>query len=296
MPNELVVEIKPIKSILDLKRTHGIQQQAWGIRDINIIPYTHLIAIQHSGGFVLGAYIKDRLVGFLYSQIGKSDNQIYLLNLGMAVLPTYQNKGIGTKLNLVQREMALTQNIDLILWLYDPFEGKNALISIEKLGGIVNTYVRDIYGSVEEPRQIGLATDQFLLQWHLKHPQTLAILNGEREPALPNVWEKNYRPVNYANWGSGLPRPIATDLDLDDDVLTVQVPSSLDIIRRKDIQIASGWRNTTRIIFETYFDRGYAVTGFASDKGADTPNIYRLERINDTELVDFSSWKNDKED
>jgi predicted GNAT superfamily acetyltransferase len=292
------LEIKPIRSLFDLKRTHDIQRNTWGYRDLMIIPYTQLVSAQHSGGTLLGAYLDGELVGFVYGYLGMSGGSLYLFSQRMGVLPSVQSRGIGAALKLAQREQMLRQGIDLIVWSYDPLEGKNAMLNIEKLGGIVRTYVRDIYGRVENPLQAGLAMDRFLLEWHLMSDRVRQYIRGEILRPTPQAWlaEKDYRLVNYANWDSELPRPIAADLELDDDVLLVQVPANLQVIKRRDLAIARGWRTTTRAIFETYFRRGYVITGFASEKKLDRPNIYKMEKISVKSSMDFSSWAAGLED
>lgn len=292
------LEIKPIRSLYDLKRVHDIQRQTWGYRDLMVIPYTQLVSVQHSGGTLLGAYVKGQLVGFVYGYLGMSGSSLYLFSQRMGVLPNMQSKGIGMALKLAQREQMLRQGIDLIIWTYDPLLGKNAMLNIEKLGGIVRTYVREIYGRVENPLQAGLATDRFLCEWHLLSEHVRERIHNPHQPPTPRDWldRDDYRLVNYANWASELPRPIAADLELDDPVLLVQVPSNIQTIKRRDLAIARGWSATTRQIFESYFQHGYVITGFASEKKLNTPNVYRLEKISIASTVDFSSWISGIED
>ena len=161
------LEIKPIRSLFHLKRTHDIQRHVWGYRDDMIIPYTHMITVQHNGGTLLGAYVDGELVGFVYGYLGMSQGTLYLFSQRMGVLPAFQSHNIGTRLKLAQREQMLRQGIDIIVWTYDPLEGRNATLNIEKLGGVVRSYARDIYGHVQNPLQTGLTTDRFLLEWHL---------------------------------------------------------------------------------------------------------------------------------
>ncbi len=286
------LEIRPIRSLFDLKRVHDIQRQTWGYRDLMVIPYTQLISAQHSGGTLLGAYVDGVLVGFVYGYLGMSGGSLYLFSQRMGVLPNMQSKGIGMALKLAQREQMLRQGIDLIVWTYDPLLGKNAMLNIEKLGGIVRTYVREIYGRVENPLQIGLATDRFLCEWHLLSDRVRERIHHPHPSPKPNdlLDNESYRLVNYANWSSDLPRPIAADLELDDPVLLVQVPSNIQSIKRRDLAVARGWSATTRQIFESYFKRGYVITGFASDKEPNKPNIYKLEKVSIASTVDFSSW------
>jgi len=292
------LEIKPIRSLFDLKRVHDIQRQTWGYRDLMVIPYTQLISVQHSGGTLLGAYVDGMLVGFVYGYLGMSGGSLYLFSQRMGVLPNMQSQGIGMALKLAQREQMLRQGIDLIVWTYDPLLGKNAMLNIEKLGGIVRTYVREIYGRVDNPLQAGLATDRFLCEWHLLSDRVRDRIHNSYVASTPSQWlgENGYRLINYTNWNSDLPRPIAADLELDDPVLLVQVPSNIQTIKRRDLSVARGWSATTRQIFESYFNRGYVITGFASEKQINKPNVYKLEKISIASTVDFSSWVSGIED
>ena len=139
----------------------------WGYSDLMVFPYTILISMQHNGGVLLGAYVNDELAGFVAGYLGMAGAKLYLFSQRMGVLPEYQSQGLGYRLKVAQREQMLRQGIDIIVWTYDPLEGKNATLNIEKLGGVVRSYARDIYGSVQNPLQTGLTTDRFLLEWHL---------------------------------------------------------------------------------------------------------------------------------
>ena len=55
---------------------------------------------------------------------------------------------------------------------------------------------------------------------------------------------------------------------------------------------ARNWRTITRTIFESYFQRGYVVTGFSSSLQSRLPNLYRLERESFPAPIDFSAWAN----
>jgi predicted GNAT superfamily acetyltransferase len=259
-----------------------------------VFPYTQLISSAHNGGVLLGAYDGPDLVGFVYGYLGMSGAKLYLFSQRMGVLPSYQSQGIGMKLKLAQRDQMLRKGIDLIVWTYDPLLGKNATLNIEKLGGIVRHYARDIYGAVNNPLQVGLSTDRFLLEWELMSDRVRGRIRstGPRPRAEDWLNENNYQFVNYAAWEGNLPRPMAMDLELDDDVLLVQIPPDLNAIKKVDLGIARGWRESTRDIFETYFRRGYVLTGFARSFEPEMPNVYKIERIEHPTTSDFSSWVN----
>lgn len=286
------IKIRPINTLTDLRKCHEIQRATWGFTDLMVFPYTQLISAAHNGGTLLGAYDGLNLVGFVYGYLGMSGSKLYLFSQRMGVLPSYQSAGIGMKLKLAQRDQMLRQGIDMIVWTYDPLLGKNASLNIEKLGGIVRHYARDIYGAVSNPLQVGLSTDRFLLEWELMSDRVRQRIRSKEPRPLAEMWLKNnhHHFVNYVTWDSDLPRPIASDLEMDDPALLVQIPYDLNMIKKMDLGLARGWRESTRDIFETYFRRGYVVTGFARSTGAHIPNIYKIEQAELPTTSDFSSW------
>jgi predicted GNAT superfamily acetyltransferase len=286
------IKVRPIKTLTDLRKCHEIQRETWGYTDLMVFPYTQLISAAHNGGVLQGAYDGPDLVGFVFGYLGMSGAKLYLFSQRMGVLPNYQALGIGAKLKLAQRDQMLRQGIDLIVWTYDPLLGKNAMLNVEKLGGFVRHYARNIYGTVDNPLQVGLSTDRFLLEWELMSRRVRERIRSTTPRPLAKDWlnKDNYSLVNYVAWEGNIPRPIATDLEQNGDVLLVQIPPDLNVIKKIDLNIARGWRESTRDVFETYFRRGYAVTGFARSTDPQTPNIYKLEKGELTSSSDFPSW------
>jgi predicted GNAT superfamily acetyltransferase len=286
------IEICPIKSLADLRRCHEIQRAVWGYSDLMVFPYTVLISIQHNGGVLLGAYVNGELVGFVVGYLGMAGAKLYHFSQRMGVLPEYQGLGLGYRLKIAQREQMLRKGIDIIVWTFDPLEGKNATLNIEKLGGIVRSYARDIYGFVQNPLQTGLTTDRFLLEWNLLSDRVRERARGRYQRPRVEDWlsGQNIPLVNYAAWEGDFPRPLAADLEVEHDHVLVQVPPDFQYIKNYDLKIARAWREMTRIIFENYFRRGYVVSGFASGLQRRLPNLYRLERQAFPAPIDFSAW------
>jgi predicted GNAT superfamily acetyltransferase len=289
---DVKIEVHPIKNLSDLRRCHEIQRAVWGYSDLMVFPFTILVSMQNNGGVLLGAYVNDRLVGFVTGYLGMAGTKLYLFSQRMGVLPEYQSLGLGYRLKVAQRDQMLRQGIDIIVWTYDPLEGKNATLNIEKLGGIVRYYARDIYGHVQNPLQTGLTTDRFLLEWHLMSDRVRERVRGHYQRPRVEDWlsGEDIPLVNYASWEGDLPRPLSTDLEMEHGQVVVQVPPDLQHIKRYDLGLAQAWRENTRIIFETYFRRGYVVTGFASSLQPRLPNLYRLERKSFPAPIDFSAW------
>ncbi len=285
------IKIRPINTLTDLRRCHEIQRATWGFTDLMVFPYTQLISAAHNGGTLLGAYDGPNLVGFVYGYLGMSGTKLYLFSQRMGVLPAYQSRGIGMQLKLAQRDAMLRQGIDLIVWTYDPLLGKNASLNVEKLGGIVRHYARDIYGAVSNPLQVGLSTDRFLLEWELMSDRVRQRIRSKEPRPLASAWlEKEHLFVNYVTWENNLPRPIASDLEMDEQTLLVQIPHDLNLIKKMDLGVARGWRESTRDIFETYFQRGYVITGFARSTAPEIPNIYKIEKIKLPTTSEFTLW------
>lgn len=288
------ISIRPIKSLSDLRRCHEIQRAVWGYADLMVFPYTILISMQHNGGVLLGAFVNDELAGFVVGYLGMAGAKLYLFSQRMGVLPEYQSMGLGYRLKVAQREQMLRQGIDIIVWTYDPLEGRNATLNIEKLGGVVCSYARDIYGHVQNPLQTGLTTDRFLLEWHLMSDRVRERVRGHYRRPRGEDWlsGEDVPLVNFAAWEGDIPRPLAADLEVEHNQVLVQVPPDLQRIKSYDLDTARSWRTMTRTIFESYFRREYVVTGFASSLQPRLPNLYKLECKIFPAPIDFSAWAN----
>src|SRR5437870_10247903 len=125
--------------ILDLERddeyhaVEGIQKEAWGFHDLDVVPAATLIATQHAGGSVLGAFEGKRLIGFAYAFPAFEEGRASLHSHMLAVKPGYRNFQAGFYLKLAQRERALEKGLDEITWTFDPLQSLNAHLHFAKL-------------------------------------------------------------------------------------------------------------------------------------------------------------------
>ncbi len=85
-----------------------------------------MIAAQHHGGLVLGAYDGRRMVGVLFGITGVDKGRPYHYSHITGVAKEYQSKGVGFKLKLAQREHVIKRGEELVLWTYDPLQAGNA--------------------------------------------------------------------------------------------------------------------------------------------------------------------------
>lgn len=169
--------IRPVTSITDLQGCVELQREAWGVADIDVIPVRMLVTQNRIGGLVLGAFDKDRLVGFVNAMPGIRDGMPYWYSQMLGVAKDYWNTGLGSQLKIAQRDQARQRGLALIEWTYDPLESKNAHLNIVKLGVIIRRYYVNLYGATTSRLQQGLESDRVIAEWWIDRPR--ARLDGE---------------------------------------------------------------------------------------------------------------------
>ena len=78
---------------------------------------------------------RPALVGFSLAFVGYQDQVRYLHSNVTAVLPEFQDKGVGKLLKLAQRQDGIARGFDHMEWTFDPLQIRNAQFSIIRLGG-----------------------------------------------------------------------------------------------------------------------------------------------------------------
>jgi predicted GNAT superfamily acetyltransferase len=279
------------------------QQVIWSmVGDRDVVPAHLLITAQKNGGLVLGAFDEEgAMVGFLFGFLGQTeDGRLKHCSHMMGVHPDWRNQGLGYALKCAQRDYVLRQGLDLITWTYDPLEGANAHLNMGKLGAIGRTYRRDVYGRMRDELNVGLPTDRFQVEWWIQSERVRAWLaTGGEFRSLDEARAAGAIQINRAEptqhrahlpesseaFGKvPLPAPAGWDGLPDANRLLVEVPPSIQAIKRADPALALAWRLHTRAIFETCFAAGYAAVDFlAETAGGVRRNFYLLERGREAE-------------
>ena len=172
------IQIKKCTTLPDFHRCVEIQKQVWGESDLETEPYVTFVVATQTGGQVLGAFDGPTMVGFTMALVGVHGKTPYLHSHMTGVLPVYRDRKIGRALKLFQREEALSRDIRLIEWTFDPLEIRNAHFNLNRLGAIVRTYIPDFYGVTTSPLHRNLPTDRLLAEWHLDSKRTIAAINN----------------------------------------------------------------------------------------------------------------------
>jgi predicted GNAT superfamily acetyltransferase len=261
------VTIRPLETVAEFQATHAVQKAAWGFSDLLVIPYRQLITFQQHGGVVLGAFRGPELVGLVVGYLGRrNDGPLYLFSQRMGVAPAYQGQGIGERLKWGQRAWAVAHGLDRIVWTYDPLEARNAWLNVTKLGAVVRCYECDLFGPQDQACQPHLPSDRFVLEWELHSEPVLArLLRGWSPPTHGALLAQADTVLNYVTWDEQqLPHCGSVKLERTDPALLAEVPGNWGAICQADPPLALDWRLKTRVLFEHYLERGYAVSRYAS--------------------------------
>ncbi len=276
--------IRTISSVEDLHACEDLQRCVWNFAgDLDIVPLTQMIAVQHAGGVVLGAFDgAERLRGFCYGFVGRDpDGSVFHYSHMTAVEQAARSGGLGARLKWAQRDAVLAQGLERIVWTYDPLESLNAYFNFTKLGVIARAYWPNLYGETSSELHRGSPTDRFKAEWFLTSKRVRARAGGEpgalaeeirsAPDAIPCVLRSDER-------GDGTPVPSEPDLAADAARLTCEIPGSLQEVKRADGAAAYAWRLATRAVFEHYLSSGYYVCECVRTREQFARTLYVLER------------------
>ena len=194
--------IRECTTIAEFDGCLALQREAFGLPDLELSPRRHLIVSRQAGGWTLGAFVADRMVGFVHHLAAVRGNEIFGYSHMMAVAKDYQNKGVGARLKWAQRERALSEGRSLIKWTWDPMQARNAHFNLNRLGAIVDTYTDNYYGidysaDASITDRIGLPSDRLFATWHINSERVRALASGTAaafggQPvgsvAIPSQW------------------------------------------------------------------------------------------------------------
>jgi predicted GNAT superfamily acetyltransferase len=239
----------------------ALQRATWGDDFRELVPPAMLQISAKMGGIVAGAFVGDRLIGFVYGITGLRNGVPAHWSHMLAVDDGWRDRGIGRALKEYQRSELHAAGIDRMFWTFDPLVARNAHLNLEHLGARVVEYVRNMYGDNPMSRTDSvIGSDRFVVEW----------LTGGR--ADGPTGGRAGAPMDDA-------RPMirsARDPLTDGPAVLVAVPHDIQTLKQADPDAAVAWRMTTRRAFEHYLPRGFRVTGFVRGSG-DAPSAYVLE-------------------
>ena len=187
MANDDGILIRDCSSLEELRECVALQRAVWGFADADLIPTRFFVVARKIEGQVIGAFAPPgKLVGFCLAVPALHGPRVYLHSHMLAVLPEFRGRGLGCRLKLEQRRNALARGIRRIEWTFDPLEGWNAYLNLERLGAIARRYVSNHYGVSSSPLHRGLPTDRLIAEWWLDSARAVACAAGEEGSPKPS--------------------------------------------------------------------------------------------------------------
>jgi predicted GNAT superfamily acetyltransferase len=207
------LSIRECTTIEEFDACVNLQREAFGLPELELSPRRHLIVARAAGGWTLGAFAGERLVGFVLNQVavggaGAAPREVTGYSHMMAVALDYQNRGVGARLKWAQRERALAEGVRFIRWTWDPVQARNAHFNLNRLGVTVRKYAVNYYGTDYLPtpgefgQTHGIDSDRLAAGWRLDSLRVEQLARGERpallgEPAafveIPTDWKSLLR-------------------------------------------------------------------------------------------------------
>ena len=196
------IVIRECRTVKELSECVSLQREVFALPEIELSPVRHFIVTKNAGGWALGAYDGERLVGFVLSVPAFLRDEPAFYSHMTGVRPEYQSYGIGARLKWEQRLRALYEGVQYIKWTFQPVQARNAFFNLEKLGATVSEYQANFYGTdystaPGQGTQIGLDSDRLFAEWDLSDEKTIMLAIGEtyeeerevaREIEIPNDW------------------------------------------------------------------------------------------------------------
>jgi len=268
------------------------------------------------GGLVLGAFLAGGGAAALsFAFLGRSDGRLCLYSQLTGVVPGYQSRGLGYEIKKLQRAIARSEGIELIVWAFDPLQAGNAHFNLARLGATARRYIENMYGERTDSLNAGVPTDRLIAEWETNDTMAVAIA-AEDIAGLPRL-------IDAGQGGSGCPggrdRPdvgqalqpdvrlqsltysepssaIRLDsLETDSSMphpqfwgvptvgrprLLLEIPEDITRLRREAPTVAESWRMVVNKAFRASFTAGYRAVSFVREKSSGVRRLYYvLDRI-----------------
>jgi predicted GNAT superfamily acetyltransferase len=278
------IELRMLHTPEEMRAAQKLEEQIWVGNPP--VPDHLRIAAGHNGGINIGAYLKGKMIGFVFGFVGiyqyEGKTHVKHCSHNVGVLPEYRDQGVGFLLKRAQRQVVQKQGFNLITWTYDPLESRNAYLNIHKLGAICKLYRRNEYGDMLDELNQGMPSDRFEVEWWINSRRVNQRVDFETRDklTLEHYTAGDVRPINITKINeAGWPVPHQDQMDLIEDsfnrpaITLMEFPADFQGMKAADIELAKDWRMYTRVLFELFFINGYVVTDMLYVPG-DPPRSY----------------------
>ena len=250
------VVVKQLQTIEEIEEVRQLEREIWASE---CVPMHEIVSSINNGGLVLGAYLKNELIGFNYGNAGFEDGEPYLYSHMLGIKREFRELGVGELIKHRQKELAGEMGYIKSKWTFDPLEARSGYLNFTKLRTYSKTYCPNYYGELNDPFNKLLPSDRILVEWNIN--------DGDYLRWDSKIEELKEEAVEIVPWSLsivGLPildKDHAFDRNISfiKDAYLLPVPISFQKIKVESPSLAEDWRYKTRTIFQTLFSQGYAV-------------------------------------
>ncbi|WP_238385371.1 hypothetical protein [Nesterenkonia muleiensis] len=219
-----------------------------------------LVALEHAGNYVAGAYSADRLIGVTVGFFGAPDpvsGRSQMMHSHIAgVLPTQVRGGVGAAMKLHQRAWCLERGITTMEWTFDPLIARNARFNLHKLGARLTAYLPNFYGEMRDAVNAGQGSDRALICWDLE----AEVQASEPVPHLTLLEpDDDGTPRTSVHGEETVVAAAGTE------VAGLRIPVDINQMRTQRPEVSAQWRVALRQTMHPLLTAGWSVRGIGSE-------------------------------
>lgn len=254
MSQAVDIEVRECSSIEDFEQCIALQREVFGFADVEVSPRRHFIVSRRAGGWALGAFAGQELIGFVHHLVAVDGSEVYGYSHMLAVKGAYQNRGVGARLKWAQRERALAEGRRLIRWTWDPLQARNAHFNLNRLGVLVRSFAVNFYGTDYNAPTAGgasapgLDSDRLFGEWEIDTERVRLCARGEK-----------------------------ADAALEPAAREIEIPPTWSALIKEDAATARSEQLRVRAEFTAAFAAGLVCKGFAPDAAHPRYLLYKSD-------------------
>ena len=225
------IQVRKLDNLQDQDSARKIFDITWSLDAGTEITPNLLQAMVHSGSYLSGAFIENKIVGAAFA-FPATNGALHLHSHMTAVLPEFRDKGVGYALKIDQWNWAKRNNYSQLSWTFDPLVRRNAKLNIVKLGVDISAYYPNFYGDMPDALNAGDESDRLMV-----------------------------------SWSTDLDAPKARELitDPESSEILVEIPEDIVAIRSQNQSESMKWRRQVREQFMAAFEKNGKVIGFSAN-------------------------------
>ena len=225
------IQVRELDNLQDQDFGRNIFDITWSMEAGTEITPNLLQAMVHSGSYLSGAFIDNKIVGAAFA-FPATNGGLHLHSHMTAVLPEFRDKGVGYALKIDQWNRAKKKNYSHLSWTFDPLVRRNAKLNIVKLGVDISDYFPNFYGDMPDALNAGDESDRLMVCWR-----------------------------------TDVDAPKGKDLITNPEVgdILIGIPEDIVAIRSKNQSESMKWRRQVREQFTAAFEKNGKVIGFSAN-------------------------------